>query len=234
MPGVLDDDAHACLAILVGEVSENPDAGVAHLDDRGDAFGGAQPQHRHGNGFRQRIAVQGDNGEGVPGQSEAAVFGGAAVEHVHQDPVAGLHLDRDAVAEGAAVDGKALVADLVTVRCPRCQRRGHRLLAPVAEFRNRVTGQEAAGHVAALAQRGLEFLEREEHFAVIGARLVFGLDVDRADQAPVLATGQVRARVEVGVVEAEARRARHKGDLAHAARRDERGALLGRAINVNR
>ena len=38
---VLDDDAHAMAAVVVGEVAHDPDAGVVHLDDGGDALGGA-------------------------------------------------------------------------------------------------------------------------------------------------------------------------------------------------
>ncbi len=38
---VLDYDAHAVVAVVVGEVAHDPDAGVVHLDDGGDALGGA-------------------------------------------------------------------------------------------------------------------------------------------------------------------------------------------------
>ena len=63
-----------------------------------------------------RVAVQRDNGEGVSGQGQAAVLSGAAVEHVQQHPLAGLHADRLAVAEHASVDRECVIAHLVAVR----------------------------------------------------------------------------------------------------------------------
>ena len=39
--GVFDYDAHAVMAVVVGEVAHDPDAGVVHLNDGGDALGGA-------------------------------------------------------------------------------------------------------------------------------------------------------------------------------------------------
>ena len=43
-----------------------------------------------------------------------------------------------------------------------------------------------------------------------------------------------RAGHDVGVVEAETRRLRHEGDAAHAVRRNEGRAFLGRAVDLAR
>src|ERR1039457_303998 len=43
---VFDDDAHAVPAIVIGEITEHPDPGVLHLDDRRDAFGRTEPHGR--------------------------------------------------------------------------------------------------------------------------------------------------------------------------------------------
>ena len=51
------------------DVAENPDAGMRHLDDRRDALGGAEPEHRHVDGRRERIAVERDDLERVPGNA---------------------------------------------------------------------------------------------------------------------------------------------------------------------
>ncbi len=88
MAGVFDDDAHAVMAVVVGEVAHDPDAGVIHFDDGGDALGGAEPEDGDGGGRGHRIAVERDDLEGVAGQREAANFGGAAVEDVEEDALA--------------------------------------------------------------------------------------------------------------------------------------------------
>jgi hypothetical protein len=68
---------------------------------------------------------------------------------------------------------------------------------------------------------------------VVRAGVLLGFDINRAHQSAVLATGQVAARDHVGVIEAEARRAGHKGDAPHTARGDVGSALLGGAVDVD-
>src|ERR1700740_734122 len=44
LPGIFDHDAHAVAAVIVVEISEDPDARMIHLDDSGDSLRCAQPQ----------------------------------------------------------------------------------------------------------------------------------------------------------------------------------------------
>ncbi len=99
MAGVFDDDAHAVMAVVVGEVAHDPDAGVLHVDDGGDAFGGAEPEDGDGGGSGHRVSVERDDFEGVAGEREAADLGGAGVDDVEEDALAGFDADGLAVAE---------------------------------------------------------------------------------------------------------------------------------------
>ena len=106
------------MAIVVSEVAHDPDTGVVHFYDGGDALGGAEPEDRHGNGLGERVAVHGNDGEGVAGKREAANLGGAAVEDVEEDALALFDADGLAVAEHASVDGEGIVADFEAVGMP--------------------------------------------------------------------------------------------------------------------
>ena len=112
---VLDDDAHAMAAVVVSKVAHHPDAGVAHLDDGGDALRRTQPQAWHAHWRGKGIAVHGDDGERVTGQRETANLAGAAVEHMEKHTLPLFYADRLAVAEHPAVDGEGVVADFVTM-----------------------------------------------------------------------------------------------------------------------
>ena len=89
------------------------------------------------------------------------------------------------------------------------------------------------GHVSAAAEGRLEFFQDEEDLAIVTARLVLRLDVDRSDLAAVLARGEIGSSAIVRVVEAEARGLRHKRDATLAVRRNERRAFFGGAIHVD-
>ena len=92
--------------------------------------------------------------------------------------------------------------------------------------------QEVLRHVAAVAQGGLKFFEREEDFAIVIAGVLFGFDVDGADQAAVLAESEIGSGTNVGVIEAEAGGLGHEGDSAAAVGRNEWSALFGGAVDV--
>ena len=140
----------------------------------------------------------------MAGKREAANLGGTAVENVKQNALALLHAHRLAVTEHAAVDGEGIVADLVSVRHPFGEGSFHLALAGIFECGNGLRGrEEVLRHVAATAQRGLKFFEGEEDFAIVIAGVLFGFDVNGADQAAVLAGGKISSGTDVGVVEAE-------------------------------
>ena len=64
-------------------------------------------------------------------------------------------------------------------------------------------GEKVHRHVAATTERRLEFLEHQKYFAIVTARVVFRLDVNRAHLSAILAAGQIRAGREMGVIEAQ-------------------------------
>ncbi len=135
---------------------------------------------------------------------------------MQQYSLTGLDADRLAVAQHAPVDGKGTVADLIAMRVAPTERCRHRRFAFRLQVGVLSAGQEIAGHVSTAAERWLKFLERQEDFLVVGAGVLFGFDIDRANQAAVLAARQVRSRNDVGVVEAESGRAGHERDAPHA------------------
>ena len=87
-------------------------------------------------------------------------------------------------------------------------------------------------HVAAAAERRLEFLEDEEDFAVVISRLMLRLDVNRPDLAAVLAGAEIGAGAIVRVIEAESRRPRREGDAPHAVRGMNGVPFFGRAVDI--
>src|SRR6266567_2975930 len=124
-PGVLHNNAHAVAAIIICEVSQNPDACMSHMYNGRDSLCCAKPQHRNRSWIRNGIAVEGDNLEGVTRQRQAANLGGASIEDVKQDAFALPDLDRLAVAEHASVDGEGSISYFVAVRHSFGERRVH-------------------------------------------------------------------------------------------------------------
>ena len=156
--GVFDDDSHAVPAIVVVEVAHDPDAGMIHFDDGGEALGGSEPEDWNADGLGKRIAIHGDDGEGVAGKGEAANLGGAGVEDVKENAFAGFHADRFAVAEHASVDGEGIVADFESVRQAAGEGGFHFALAGIFEFGDGLGGrEEVLRHIAAAAEGGLKF-----------------------------------------------------------------------------
>ena len=235
LPRVFDDDAHAMGTILFIEVTENPHAGMIHFDDRGDAFGGAEPEDGDFRGSRNRIAVERDNFESVARKSQAANFGGAAVEDVEEDALAGFDANGFAVAEHAAIDGEGPIADFEAVRHAFGQRRFHCGFAGLPKgFVRLARRKKILCHVAAAGEGGLEFLQSEEHFAVVTAGFVAWLDIDRSDLAGILACAKVGASAIVRVIEAESGRPRSEDDATMAVRGNIGRAFFGGAVDVNR
>src|SRR6202158_5521467 len=150
--GIFDDDAHAVTAIVVVEVSHDPDSGMVHLDDGGNSLGGSEPENRNANRFGERIAIHGNHGESVTGQGEAANFGGASVQHMEKDALALPHAHGLAMSQHAAVDGEGIVADLESVRSALGERGFHLALAGILQFGDWLRGrEEVLGRVAAVA-----------------------------------------------------------------------------------
>src|ERR1700674_4394210 len=67
---VLHYDPHTVTAIIVREITENPDAWMSHVYDGGNALRSADPQHWNRRWIRNGIAVERDNLEGVTWQRQ--------------------------------------------------------------------------------------------------------------------------------------------------------------------
>ena len=137
----------------------------------------AVPSQRPGSvdGLRERVAVDGEDGEGVAGEGEAADLSGATVEDVEEDAFAWFDADGFAVAKHAAVDGEGVVADFVPrVVCPWLARLSSWFRRIDLASRGSVYDrrEHVDGHVSATAEGGLEFFEDEEDLAVVLAGLV--------------------------------------------------------------
>ena len=233
--GVFDDDAHAVVAVVVGEIAENPDAGMIHGDEGGDALGRAEPEDRNLGAGGDGVAVESDDFEGVTGEGEAANFCGAAVEDVEEQAFAGFDSDGIAVAEHAAIDGEGVVADFETVRHAFGKRSFHGGFANGLErFVARIGSEEVHVHIAATAEGRLEFLEGEKDFAVVIAGRRNGFDVNGADLAGILAGREIRASAIVGVIEAETRGIGSEVEAAQAVGGDVGSAFFGGAVHVDR
>ncbi len=206
---------------------------MIHLDDGGDAFGRSQPQTWHGDGLRDRIAIERDDGERVPGQGQTADFRGAAVQDVEQHALALLHSDGLAASEHLPIDGEGAIANFKAVWHAFGERCIHGTLARFFQFFYRRGGREEIhGHVAASAQRGLELFQREKNLSVVGARIVPRLDVNGPHQTGILTGVQVGPRAHMSVVKAVARRPGSKRDPAASVRRDVGRPFFGRTVDV--
>ena len=151
---------------------------MIHFDDRRDALGRAEPEHRHVRLRRHRIAVERDDAEDVAGQSEAADLGRARIEHVEQHAFALLHADRFAVTEHPAIDAEQLVADFEALGFLLRFLVGR--LSHLLQRLERSAGQHVHRHVAAAAERRRKLLHHQKDFAIIGAGVVLRFDVDRS------------------------------------------------------
>ena len=60
---ILDNDSHAVLAIVIGEVAQNPNAGMIHLHDGRNALRRAQPKNGNHDRIRHRVAIEPDHPE---------------------------------------------------------------------------------------------------------------------------------------------------------------------------
>src|SRR6185369_7546916 len=115
----------------------------------------------------------------MPRQGQAAYLGRTAVQDVKQHPLARLYAHRLPVAQHAPIDSEIAIAHFIAVRRALCEGGFHRGLAGhFKSFHSRGGSQKILGHVAALTEGRLEFLEDEENFSVIGSRRVLRLYVN--------------------------------------------------------
>ncbi len=149
---------------------------------------------------------------------------------MEQNTLTLLDADRIAVPQHLAVNAEEIVADFVTLGAVELF---IGLFADVLQLPDRSAGKKIHLHVAALAERRQELLERQEDLAIVGTRIVRRLDIDRAGLPSVGPETEIIHRNDMGVVETESRWLRHKGDAAHAVGWNVRRALLSGAININ-
>src|SRR5262245_18859316 len=82
--GVFDDDAHAALAIVIGEVSERPHPWMRHFHNRRHPVCGSKPEHGHVGWRRHRVTVERDDLKEVARERKAANLCSTAIEDVEQ------------------------------------------------------------------------------------------------------------------------------------------------------
>ena len=235
LAGIFDHRTQAMPPVVVRHIAHDPDARAIHLDNGGDPLRRAQPKsgYRHWSG--DRVAIHRDHGEGVSGQRETANLGGAAVQHVEEHAFALLHPNRFTATQHSSVDREGSIPDLESMRHAFGERGVHGVLAGLFQFLDRRRGhQKLHVHVTAAAVRGFEFLQREEHFAVIIARVVLRLYIHRTHQARVLSRAQVCPRADVRVIEAIAGRLGDERNAPASVGGNERRALFRRAIDIGR
>src|SRR5437763_296345 len=82
--GVLDDEPHSPLSVIVGKIAQDPNSGVVHFHDGRNALAGADPQDGNRCRVWNGITVQCDHPKAVARQSQAPNLGCAAVENVKE------------------------------------------------------------------------------------------------------------------------------------------------------
>jgi hypothetical protein len=63
--GILDDDSHAMVPVVIREIAHDPHSRMLHFDDRGNALRGPDPKARNLYRLRQRVAIHCNDGEAV-------------------------------------------------------------------------------------------------------------------------------------------------------------------------
>src|SRR5882672_8471076 len=178
LPGIFDHDTQAVMAIVVRQITHNPNPRMIHLHDGRDPFSCAQPESRDLCGLWNYISVQGNNREGVSGQRQAANFGGASIQDMEQHPLSSFYPYRLAMAQHPPVDGERTVPNFVPMRRALCQRGLHGAFSRIFQvFYYRCRGQEIHCHITATAECGLKFLQGQEDFAIVITRIVLRFDV---------------------------------------------------------
>ena len=220
---VLDDEAEAGAADLFVGGSEDPDAGVVHLDDGVDALAGAEEDGFDGLGGGDGVAIEGDDLKLVAGEGDAAVLDGAGVEEVEEDALAGFDAEGFAGAEGFVVNGVGHGADFEAIG-GGVEGGGLLGLGAVAGV---VVIVLHVGH-----EEGLPVAEGEEVLLIVAAGIGGGVDVDEAELAGVGTFVEVGVGHGVGVVPAGAEGFGRELVAAVAAGWDEGGAFFFDSVDV--
>src|SRR5215471_2607735 len=84
MVRVLDDNSHTVMAIVIIEIAQNPHPRMIHVHGGRDPLPGSEPEHRNRCWIGNRISIQGNDVEGMPGKCKAANFGRAAVQNMEK------------------------------------------------------------------------------------------------------------------------------------------------------
>src|SRR6185437_15666935 len=167
----------------------------------------------------------------MAGQRETADFAGTGIEDMKHYTLALLDPDRIAVAKHLAVDAEKVVADFIAFRTFELI---VRLFADVLQLFDRIAGQKIHRHIAAAAERRQELFEHQKDLAVISARIIRRLDIDRPRLSGIGAAVEVATGDHMGVINTEPRRLWHESDAAHAMRGNEWRALFRSAVDIAR
>src|ERR1700683_363528 len=204
MSYILDDNAHAVAAVIIREVTHDPYTGMVHLNNRGNAFCGSQPEHWNFDRRWDRVAVDRDDFETVSRQREAANFSCTTIQHVKEHPLTLFDPHRFPMPQHPAIDREIAIAHFITVRHAFREGCFHpRFAARFQFFDPHDRNKKILSHVPALTERWFKFFENEKDLAVIVSRLARRLDVNSTDLPAVLSEVEVGTAANMRVIEPE-------------------------------
>ena len=142
----------------------------------------------------------------MTGKSEAANLACASVEDMEENPFPLLHPNRLAMTKHSSIDGEQAIAYLVALRPSSGERGLHRAFAGILQTSYCSCGREEVHiHVSTLAEGRVKFLQRQEDFTVVVARIASWFDIHRPDESTVLPSAEVASSTDMRVIEAKAK-----------------------------
>src|SRR5208282_1299754 len=133
--------------------------------------------------------------------------------------------------EHPAVDAEEVIADFVTLGPLELF---VSLFPDLLQRFNRCANQHIHCHVAATTEGWLELLHDQKDFAIVGAGIVGGLDVNRPRLAGVGAAAEVVLWDDMRMIETKSGGFRYERETLHSVRGYERRAFLCCAVDIAR
>jgi len=221
--GIFNDDAETGVANILVRRTEDPDAGLIHLDDGIHAFAGADKNSFGGLGNGYGVAVEGDDLKEMARKSNALIFDGTGVEQVHEHALAGLYADGIADAESFVIDRKKRGGDFEAVGA------GVKGGGLFRMGRTRVVVIIVHG----VSEKGLPIAEGEKKFLIVPSGIVGILDNEESKLTGVGTAMEVAVRHGVGVIPARARGPRRELEAPPLVGRNQGRAFFFGAVHFS-
>src|ERR1700733_2703677 len=171
----------------------------------------------------------------MTGKSEAANLACASVEDMEENPFPLLHPNRLAMTKHPSIDGEQGIADLVALWPSSGERGLHCAFAGILQTSYCSCGREEVHiHVSTLAEGRVKFLQRQEDFTVVVARIASWFDIHRPDESTVLPSAEVASSTDMRVIEAKAKGLWNERNSAASMRSDERRPFFCRTVYIRR